>query len=387
MTQYIVATDRPWAVQAFIESRNRLPGEWLLVTSAADLEAAVARLTPRYVFFPHWSHIVPRVILERVECVCFHMSDVPYGRGGSPLQNLILRGHRSTVLTALRMTDDIDAGPVYAKQPLSLEGSAEEVFQRAAVQTVDVIAEIVQHEPIPTRQLDSGALNFARRKPLQSALPGRGDIEGIYDHIRMLDAPGYPKAYIDHGPFRITLSGAKLGEDGSAFARAQITENIDLANLPVTLRSVEIADCGRIYRWRYAGNSSRFYLTSDVPNYQEHVAWVTKNLAAEDRKLLVGQIDGLAVSHIRLDHGASETEVSIYVDPGRRGMRIGYRSLHAAIQLHHHTRGDKLVARLHRDNVASVKLFSTCGFVEMGRKNDFVLFEFPVETTAAEKQL
>lgn len=386
MTQYILATDRPWALRAFVEARSRLPGDWLVVTSAADLEASVARQEARYVFFPHWSHIVPRAILERVECVCFHMADVPYGRGGSPLQNLIVRGHRNTVLTALRMTEDIDAGPIYLKKSLSLEGPAEEVFQRTAEQTVDLIASIVQNEPTPTKQLDSGALNFARRKPFQSALPEQGDIEGIYDHIRMLDAPGYPKAFIDNGPFRITFSDAHLGEDGSVRARAQISENVDPADGTVALRNVEIADCGRIYRWRYGGNSSRFYLSSDVPSYEDHVAWVTKNLVAEDRKLLVGHIHGLAVSHIRFDHSASETEISIYVDPDRRGMQVGSRSLHAAIRLHRKARGDRLVAWVHSDNDASMKLFLTCGFVETARTNDFVRFELSADTDAAEQQ-
>ncbi len=37
-----------------------------------------------------------------------HMTDVPYGRGGSPLQNLIARGHTSTKLTAMRMTAEVD---------------------------------------------------------------------------------------------------------------------------------------------------------------------------------------------------------------------------------------------------------------------------------------
>ena len=31
---------------------------------------------------------------------------------GTPLQNLVHRGHRSTMISALRMTDEIDAGPV-----------------------------------------------------------------------------------------------------------------------------------------------------------------------------------------------------------------------------------------------------------------------------------
>jgi len=37
------------------------------------------------------------------------MTDVPYGRGGSPLQNLIVRGHTETKLTALRCVRDLDA--------------------------------------------------------------------------------------------------------------------------------------------------------------------------------------------------------------------------------------------------------------------------------------
>ncbi len=34
---------------------------------------------------------MPREIFENWACVVFHMTDLPYGRGGSPLQNLIVR--------------------------------------------------------------------------------------------------------------------------------------------------------------------------------------------------------------------------------------------------------------------------------------------------------
>ena len=43
----------------------------------------------RYVFLPHWSYLVPENVYENYECIIFHMTDVPFGRGGSPLQNLI----------------------------------------------------------------------------------------------------------------------------------------------------------------------------------------------------------------------------------------------------------------------------------------------------------
>ena len=95
---------------------------------------------------------MPADIVERFECVCFHITDVPYGRGGSPLQNLILRGHKSTMLTALRMVEELDAGPVYLKRPMALDGRAEEIFERAADTVYDLIADIVTREPNPTPQ-------------------------------------------------------------------------------------------------------------------------------------------------------------------------------------------------------------------------------------------
>ena len=56
------------------------------------MQICLKKITPRYIFFLHWDWRVPHVIWQQHECVCFHMTDVPYGRGGSPLQNLILEG-------------------------------------------------------------------------------------------------------------------------------------------------------------------------------------------------------------------------------------------------------------------------------------------------------
>ena len=68
------------------------------------------------------------------------MTDLPYSRGGSPLQNLILRGHQETQIIALRCVAELDAGPIYMKRPLSLEESAYEIFVRAA----DVVQEMIE---------------------------------------------------------------------------------------------------------------------------------------------------------------------------------------------------------------------------------------------------
>lgn len=182
---------------------------------------ALDQQTPRYVFFPHWSWRVPNEILSRYECVCFHMTDVPYGRGGSPLQNLILSGHTTTMLTALRMIEDLDAGPVYLKRPLSLDGSAEEIFSSAADLIYDLIAEIVAEEPAPTPQMGE-AVMFRRRTPQESRLPTDAVGASLYDFIRMLDAPTYPKAFLECGRLRLEFDQARLVSPDVVEARVTI---------------------------------------------------------------------------------------------------------------------------------------------------------------------
>ena len=41
------------------------------------------------------------------------MTDLPFGRGGSPLQNLIVRGYKETMLSAIKCVGEVDAGPIY----------------------------------------------------------------------------------------------------------------------------------------------------------------------------------------------------------------------------------------------------------------------------------
>lgn len=194
----VIAGHTPWVKTAF----GKMSGDWQLVTKPSQLK----NLDTRYIFFIHWSWKVPPAILRDYECVCFHMTDVPYGRGGSPLQNLILRGHKKTKLTALRMTENLDAGPVYLKRPLSLEGTAEEIYLRMANLAIEMIPEIMNKKPKPQK---GKPVIFKRRTPKESEIP-TCSIKELYDFIRMLDAQGYPRAFIKYKEFIIEFSNAKL---------------------------------------------------------------------------------------------------------------------------------------------------------------------------------
>ncbi|HER26224.1 MAG TPA: methionyl-tRNA formyltransferase [Rhodospirillales bacterium] len=220
---YVVASIKSWNIETFHRRIPSLPGQWHLIDDRDDLTVErLKKLNPRYVFFPHWSWKVPDEILKAAECVAFHMTDLPYGRGGSPLQNLILSGHKTTQLSAILMTDEIDAGPVYMKRPLSLDGKAQDIYERMADLVYDMIDEIITKEPQPVSQQGEPTF-FNRRSPDQSLLPADGNIHELYDHIRMLDAETYPRAFLRNGKTNLEFSEARLLGDGTLRAVVKIT--------------------------------------------------------------------------------------------------------------------------------------------------------------------
>jgi methionyl-tRNA formyltransferase len=72
-----------------------------------------------------------------------------------------------------------------------------------------MIQEISENEPEPIPQEGTPSY-FHRRTPDQSELPKKATLNELYDHIRMLDAPGYPHAFLQYGIWSATLTSAHL---------------------------------------------------------------------------------------------------------------------------------------------------------------------------------
>lgn len=171
----VIASSKPWHRQTFETATIGMAEPWLYVETTDELEDTAVRFSPRFIFFLHWNWKVPSKLWNVYNCVCFHMTDLPYGRGGSPLQNLILNGKSETVISALRMVEEMDAGPIYGKQCLSLEGRAEEIYLRAGKICWKMIHEIIQKNPTPTPQ-EGAPTYFKRRKAEDSRFPPLGPL-------------------------------------------------------------------------------------------------------------------------------------------------------------------------------------------------------------------
>lgn len=210
---FALVSNRPWNRTLRQRLSHHTGCNFRLITKPEDLDPEQLNADGiTALFFPHWSYKIPADVYESFECIIFHMTDLPYGRGGSPLQNLIVRGHEETMITALRCVEDLDAGPVYLKRPLNLNGSAEEVFLRADRVIESMIITLITERPAPVPQQGEPTL-FKRRRPDQGDWSAARDLDAVFDHIRMLDATGYPPAFIDIGPFRLEFSRASRRTD------------------------------------------------------------------------------------------------------------------------------------------------------------------------------
>jgi methionyl-tRNA formyltransferase len=213
MTKIVIASPhaRHDALAAELAENSGI--EVVRIRASIELSLSVlSDLQPRYIFFPHWSWKIPEEVYENFECVIFHMTDLPFGRGGSPLQNLLVRNIYETQLTALRCVGALDAGSIYLKQPLSLWGTAEEILLRAAQLSALMIRQIIEEQPIPQPQVGEVTM-FRRRTPDDGNLAEIVELEKAFDHIRMLDADGYPPAFLETTHFRIEFSRASLKPD------------------------------------------------------------------------------------------------------------------------------------------------------------------------------
>ncbi len=165
----------------------------------------------KFLFFPHYSKLIPKEIISEYVCIGFHTGNLPSDRGGSPIQNKILRGEYRTLVSALRLTEELDSGPIYCSRPVDLEfGDIESILKNISVHISTMILEIIQTEIIPQPQ--KGIPKYqSRLKQFNSELDlSILNIKTLYDRIRMVDGLDYPPAYIIINKFKITMNNAQL---------------------------------------------------------------------------------------------------------------------------------------------------------------------------------
>ncbi len=216
---YLFCAYRDWSIDLYKLVSKKHKNVILLKNPKKLTLSYIKKIDPKLIFFPDWSWIIPKTILENFKCVCFHESDLPKFRGGSPIQNQIIRGVKKTKTTAFIMNDKIDSGDILLKKHLSLEGTLDEIFQRMIKNDYEMIINIIKGN-YKIRKQGGHPTYYKRRKPEESELNLNKSKQYIYNFIRMLSDP-YPNAFIKYNKHKIVFKSAEF-ENGRLSFRGEI---------------------------------------------------------------------------------------------------------------------------------------------------------------------
>jgi methionyl-tRNA formyltransferase len=140
--------------------------------------------------------MVNRECLGRnVNNIVVHASDLPLGRGFSPLQWQILGGQSDVVLTLFEAVEELDAGPHYLKSTVHYEGTEllGELRQKMAESIIALcINYAVNRDALKPIAQSGTATFFPRRVAKDDELDASSSIVGVFNHLRIADNDKHP---------------------------------------------------------------------------------------------------------------------------------------------------------------------------------------------------
>lgn len=175
-----------------------------------------------HIFVFRWPYIINEEDLKTSNFIGFHTSNLPEGKGGSPLQNQIMEGIYESKVNAIKLVPEVDGGPIYFSSPITLQGSIEDVWHTISLVAEKLIKKILLENPIPQAQPATEAKIYKRRKNNNIEKSDVKTIESLHRFIQMLDGEGYPQAFFETDDFRIELSRTSM-KQGSILCDAKIT--------------------------------------------------------------------------------------------------------------------------------------------------------------------
>ena len=199
---------RAWALEIYDRLASTTDHQFLIFRSESQFcEDCLEDFAPDIVLLYGWSWKISESLVKSFDCIMLHPSPLPKYRGGSPIQNQIIRGEIVSAVTLFLMDEGLDTGPILAQKSMSLEGGIDEIFSRMAQLGYELTIRLLNDGMKPVAQNDQEATLYSRRTPAESEIT-RQEIASktakyLNDKIRMLQPP-YPRAFIS------TVDGKKL---------------------------------------------------------------------------------------------------------------------------------------------------------------------------------
>jgi methionyl-tRNA formyltransferase len=132
--------------------------------------------------------------------IVVHASDLPRGKGFSPLQWQILEGKQTIVVSLIEAVQAVDAGPVYFRSSLEFDGSElhDELRQKLGSKVVEMCLRYAAESDSLTPVSQEGAESFYRRRTeSDDELDVQKSILEQFNHLRIAENERHP-VYFRH---------------------------------------------------------------------------------------------------------------------------------------------------------------------------------------------
>ena len=141
----------------------------------------------------------PDILVKNHYNLVVHASDLPKGRGFSPTTWQILEGLHEIPVCLLEAEAEVDAGVVYYKDFMSLQGHelSDEWRELLGEKTVELCRRFMNEPCPPEGEKQIGEASFyERRRPVDSRMEIHKSLEEQFDLLRVVDNESYP-AYFE----------------------------------------------------------------------------------------------------------------------------------------------------------------------------------------------
>ena len=192
---------RKWALSIYSKiAKSYKDGEVRVIKSYDEYSNSfIRKYNPDFILFYGWSWMVDKDIIGNYKCIMLHPSKLPKYRGGSPIQNQIIRGVNDSAVTLFIMNEEMDSGDIVFQESMSLSGSIDDIFNRIEGLGYKGTMQFLDEPADGVKQIEEDATYFKRRTEQQSEITldelKRESAEYLYNKIRMLGDP-YPNAFI-----------------------------------------------------------------------------------------------------------------------------------------------------------------------------------------------
>lgn len=124
-----------------------------------------------------------------------HESDLPGGKGWSPLTWQVLEGKNIIPVTLIEATENVDSGDIYAKEFIHLEGHEllDEIKNQQGLKTIKLINDFIENYPsVKATSQEGESTYYPKRTPKDSKLNINKSIKEQFNLLRVCDNERYP---------------------------------------------------------------------------------------------------------------------------------------------------------------------------------------------------